>query len=181
MTLTDPFSAAPADEAQSVSEPTPEPVAVVTPAPAPKPVAAKPRPATTPPSEGKITTTFKGGAGFDSPWVVIHSNDLDDALDQVSGDNASKLALLMERVHKAGKHFTSLQPAAAPGAVAAPAPRSAPPQGASSAPGGETRQCKHGQMTYKTGFSAKTNKTWQAFMCPSPKGTPDQCEAEWIR
>lgn len=41
------------------------------------------------------------------------------------------------------------------------------------------RSCKHGGMTKRTGSGAKG--PWKAFMCPSPKGTPDQCEPQWVR
>lgn len=41
------------------------------------------------------------------------------------------------------------------------------------------RVCKHGDMTRRTGSGAKG--PWKAFMCPSPKGTPDQCDPIWIR
>ena len=41
------------------------------------------------------------------------------------------------------------------------------------------RNCKHGPMTKRTGTGAKG--PWKAFMCPSPKGTPDQCEPQWVR
>lgn len=41
--------------------------------------------------------------------------------------------------------------------------------------------CKHGAMTFKEGVSQKTGKPWKAWMCPSPKGTPDQCPADFIR
>jgi hypothetical protein len=41
------------------------------------------------------------------------------------------------------------------------------------------KSCKHGEMTKRTGSGAKG--PWKAFMCPSPKGTPDQCEPVWVR
>jgi hypothetical protein len=41
------------------------------------------------------------------------------------------------------------------------------------------RTCKHGQMSTRTGSGAKG--PWKAYMCPSPKGTPDQCEPIWLR
>lgn len=41
------------------------------------------------------------------------------------------------------------------------------------------RACKHGAMQARTGAGAKG--PWKAYMCPSPKGTPDQCEPQWIR
>jgi hypothetical protein len=39
--------------------------------------------------------------------------------------------------------------------------------------------CKHGQMTGRSGQGAKG--PWKAWMCPSPKGTADQCEPQWVR
>ena len=41
------------------------------------------------------------------------------------------------------------------------------------------KTCKHGAMNFRSGANAKGK--WQAWMCPSPKGTPDQCEPIWIR
>lgn len=41
------------------------------------------------------------------------------------------------------------------------------------------RACKHGAMQARTGTGAKG--PWKAYMCPSPKGTPDQCDPQWIR
>jgi hypothetical protein len=60
---------------------------------------------------------------------------------------------------------------AALGATAIEQPRQA------STTGGKT--CKHGEMTYRSG--EKNGKTWKAYMCPSPKGTVDQCEPQFIR
>lgn len=39
--------------------------------------------------------------------------------------------------------------------------------------------CPHGQRVYRTGQGAKG--PWQAYFCPTPKGTPGQCEAQWVR
>ena len=41
------------------------------------------------------------------------------------------------------------------------------------------RQCVHGAMTYRTGNGAKG--PWQAYFCPTPKGTPGQCDPQFIR
>lgn len=55
---------------------------------------------------------------------------------------------------------------------------SAPGLAPASAPqaGGAT-SCKHGQMQYKEGVSAKG--PWKGYMCPAPKGTPDKCKTIW--
>ena len=52
-----------------------------------------------------------------------------------------------------------------------------PTGGSTHAPSGRT--CKHGSMSQRTGSGAKG--PWKAYMCPSPKGTPDQCEPIWLR
>lgn len=41
------------------------------------------------------------------------------------------------------------------------------------------RSCKHGAMTRREGASAKG--PWKAYMCSTPKGTPDQCEPIFLR
>ena len=58
-------------------------------------------------------------------------------------------------------------------------PVSSPTQTFTPSTGPSGKTCKHGEMTKRTGAGAKG--PWKAFMCPSPKGTPDQCEPEWIR
>jgi len=44
---------------------------------------------------------------------------------------------------------------------------------------GAVKMCKHGQMAYKTGTSAKG--PWQGYMCAAPKGAPDKCDTIWVR
>lgn len=52
-----------------------------------------------------------------------------------------------------------------------------PIQGAQLAPA--SRSCNHGEMTRRSGQGAKG--PWKAYMCPSPKGTPDQCDPVFLR
>lgn len=42
-----------------------------------------------------------------------------------------------------------------------------------------SRSCVHGVMTKREGSGAKG--PWKGFMCPTPKGTADQCEPIFIR
>ena len=53
------------------------------------------------------------------------------------------------------------------------------PTGGASTHAPTGRTCKHGSMSTRTGSGAKG--PWKAYMCPSPKGTPDQCEPIWLR
>lgn len=120
----------------------------------------------------EVVVTLKGTGEL--PWIVIHTNSVANAVSHFNSD----LLTLMERAQNATVTFAGLRPA--PVAVSsAPTPTSNVPAGAQSAPNNETRQCKHGAMTYKTG--SKGGRTWKAFMCPTPKGAPDQCEPQWIR
>lgn len=124
--------------------------------------------------EGKIVLTYKEGAGFDSSWTVVHANSVEDAKAILKDPEFKELLDLSK---KAAAYFRG---GSTPSAPAAPAQaRSNAPVAAQSAPDGDSRQCKHGEMVYRTG--SKNGRTWKAFMCPSPKGTPDQCDVEWIR
>jgi hypothetical protein len=71
------------------------------------------------------------------------------------------------------------QPPAAPGV-----PPSAPPAANWGAPApaafsnAAIPQCVHGAMTGRSGSSAKG--PWKGWFCPTPKGTPDQCKAQFL-
>lgn len=43
----------------------------------------------------------------------------------------------------------------------------------------DTKRCQHGEMVYRTGNGAKG--PWKAYFCPTPKGSPGQCKAEFVR
>lgn len=69
---------------------------------------------------------------------------------------------------------TPVAPAGVPQAQTfAPVPPPSAPAPTSSAP-----SCHHGTKTAKKGNGAKGE--WRAWMCPAPKGTPDQCSPAWV-
>ena len=43
----------------------------------------------------------------------------------------------------------------------------------------DTKLCKHGNMSFKTGTSAKG--PWKGWMCAAPKGAVDKCDTIWVR
>lgn len=67
-------------------------------------------------------------------------------------------------------------PVAAPTAVFAPV---APPSGVGAPLGTASRTCIHGEMTKREGEGPYGH--YKAFMCPTPKGTPDQCKAIYLK
>jgi hypothetical protein len=65
-------------------------------------------------------------------------------------------------------------PQAAPFAPVAP-----PSSGVGVAAGTASRSCIHGSMTKREGVGPYG--PYKAFMCPTPKGTPDQCKAIYLK
>jgi len=128
---------------------------------------AAPKKATTPKAESTgregLTVTLKGGAGFDAPWIVIHAADIPDAYEQLSGDQAAVLVELMDKVKKAGNHFSGGSAKANTSGGAPARPGNEAPEGTSEAPGPD--------WTYKTGVG-KNGKTWKAWM--PPRGSSEQ-------
>ena len=125
-------------------------------------------------SEGKVVLTYKGGKGYEAPWVVIHAADLDDALEQ--SKQFDKLKELFTNVSSGGKFFGDLGGPPATGGGGAPQSRA--PQQAQQAPGGEQRFCPHGEMVFKSGVS-KAGKAYQLFSCTAPRD--QQCPAQFLR
>lgn len=62
----------------------------------------------------------------------------------------------------------------------APAPAFAPvpPPAAPAATVAGQKMCQHGAMIGRKGMGSKGE--WKGYMCPTPKGTPDQCQPQWI-
>lgn len=130
-------------------------------------------------SSDKIVVTLKGGTGYDAPWIVIHASDLQEAHNHFSGDNSKLMQDLMARVQNASKGFAGSAPTTTVAQNTPVQARSNVPAGAQEAPDGDSRQCRHGEMQYKTG--SKNGRTWKGFFCPTPKDTPGQCSPEFLR
>ena len=125
--------------------------------------------------DGKHVVTLKGGSGFDAPWYVIHASGLDE-LEQLFSEDAGRLAALMERIQKAGAHFSGLGGSKPSGGSPQ---RGQAPQPAQEAPGGEERFCQHGKMTFRSGVSKKTGKPYEMFAC-SERDRDAQCKPQFL-
>ena len=44
---------------------------------------------------------------------------------------------------------------------------------------GPGNSCRHGEMAFRSGTSAKG--PWKGYMCAAPKGAPDKCDTIWVR
>lgn len=103
-------------------------------------------------------------------------------------DRIAQLAEIEQQLSGAGAvaeqiTLAPVQPPAAAG-FTEPAPQAPPAAswGAPAAPAaftqGATRQCVHGAMVARSGSGAKG--PWKGWFCPTPKGTPDQCKAQFL-
>lgn len=109
-----------------------------------------------PEGESKIVTTLKGGAGYDAPWIVIHSNTPEEALAVLEAESVKRL---IDQTKKVASYFSG-SPARdnrkAPGVKGKPKAATTPPAGSPACPEG---------WSYRTGIS-KAGKPWQAYFPP---------------
>lgn len=135
----------------------------------------------------KIVVTLKPNG---EPWVVVrgdNANEIKNILNEL-GQGGVYGEIVVNNFELAAAYNANKELGATPTQVQVPAnvvpivqpttpaqPVSAPQ--AQAAPG---PVCKHGPMQFRSG-TGKNGKPWSAHMCPSPKGTPDACEPQWIR
>ncbi len=166
----DPFAAA-------TPEPEPAPPAPATPAPeTPKPAPDhRPRLVGNGPDEaGEVVVTFKGGQGYDAPWVVVHAPDAASALAKLD----QSMADLMSRVGQISLFFQTKVGEFTGGAK--PRGDGAKPQDvAKNAPSGEVKYCDHGTRVYNSG--CKDGKPWGGWFCSLPKNASGKCSPIWDR
>lgn len=118
--------------------------------------------------QSKLTLTFKGGAGYDAPWVVVHANNPSEANEIILDEEFKSL---LENVQRVGGAFGGM----APNKPAAPARQgNGQPAGATQAPNGETPPPGY---TFKSGVG-KNGKPWKAFM---PIDRNSGLEVIWLR
>lgn len=162
-------------------------------------------------SNAPITVTIKGGANFRDPWIVVRADTADGAaaellniaeagLYQAAADAAALFqGAVTVTSTPAGSDAPTQVPQAGPTTPARQDTQPAQQAGSSYArrkasagtggrggqpdnnvsPGVTPEPCHHGDRVYRSGNGAKG--PWQAWFCPSPKGTPDQCQAMWVR
>ena len=67
----------------------------------------------------------------------------------------------------------------APSVAAVAQQFNATPVQAAPVPAGNGNDCKHGQMSLRSGVGQKG--PWSGYMCAAPKGAPDKCDTIWVR
>lgn len=134
-------------------------------------------------AESKIVVTIKGGREYDEPWVVIHADDLDDALAQTT--DKVKLGDLMKAAQDASKAFRDFRPAEDTSSAPATSQGGSQtrsqgrPPAATDGPLGP-QHCKHGQKKFWSKFDEEKKELVQIYFCPAPKGASDKCKNQYV-
>ena len=121
------------------------------------------------PEGTKVQANFKIG----NDLFNVYANSMGEFVDLLAELEESGITA----IHSVQSKLTGAHTVATAAAVATPVPRNdAPPASFTSA---ATKQCVHGDMVARSGSNAKG--PWKGWMCPTPKGTPDQCSPEFLR
>lgn len=134
-------------------------------------------------AESKIVVTIKGGRDYDEPWVVIHADDLDDALSQTT--DKVKLGDLMKAAQEASKAFRDFRPTEDKG-TSAPASQGGSQTRSQGRPAAATdgplgpQHCKHGQKKFWSKFDEEKKELVQIYFCPAQKGDPSKCKNQYV-
>ncbi|HVV11614.1 hypothetical protein [Amycolatopsis sp.] len=149
--------------------------------------------------EGKLVATFKGGSGFEAPWLVVHAKDLTDLEETLS--DGKRLAALLTRIKRIGATFAGKDDASGGQRSGGQQSRggqqqrgggssqqrnerpAGKPEAADGPPRGvEQEYCDHGDMIWRTGYNEQKKKSWGGFFCPLPRDRKDeQCDPVFPR
>lgn len=143
-------------------------------------------------SEFPLQVTIKPpAAAASAPWLNFQAQDqaeletqIREAFPTVEADS------LPELVSKAYLEYAAVltavvglaapaAPVAAQNPVASIPAQAAPAVAPAATTGPPAPICLHGEKVFKSGVGQKG--PWRAWFCPSPKGTPDQCKADFLR
>lgn len=124
-----------------------------------------------------FSATLKGGASFDSPWLVIRADtaaQLKERLREAYSDLVGPLVLtanVFAEEYSGGK----------PAPVTAPAPvqNFAPAQQAAPT-GGQAPVCVHGTTKWVEA-RPDSGKTWKGWFCPAPREATDKCKPIFVK
>lgn len=118
------------------------------------------------PEGTKVQANFKIG----NDLFNVYANSMEEFVDLLAELEESGITAIHSVQSKLGASHAVT-------ATATPVPRSdAPPASFTAA---ATKQCVHGDMVPRSGSGAKG--PWKGWMCPTPKGTPDQCEPVFLK
>lgn len=145
-------------------------------------------------AEGKVVQTYKFGSGYEVPWLVNHSNTVEEALlsggrtiDEIKDLSTKELfQLLMDDTARWGLYAInkSVKGDSTGGSGSASQGGSQTrsqgrPPAATDGPLGP-QHCKHGQKKFWSKFDEEKKELVQIYFCPAPKGSSDKCKNQYV-
>lgn len=112
------------------------------------------------PDANKVRVTFKGGTGYDAPWITVDGTNIQDTREQLS--DLEGLKALMDDVARFGRYFSGT---GAKGSQNGSQGQQGAPVHQQPPPGVTVPDCAHGPMVFRSGFSKKTEKPYKGFFC----------------
>ena len=112
----------------------------------------------------------------DGTLINLYAKDVSDL-----ETGLTDLSMVSTLIKSAGKELSGSASAPAPTAESVAAQFNAPaaPQPVAVQSNGAVHTCRHGEMAFRSGTSAKG--PWKGYMCAAPKGAVDKCDTIWIR
>ena len=112
----------------------------------------------------------------DGTLINLYAKDVSDL-----ETGLTDLSMVSTLIKSAGKELSGGASAPAPTAESVAAQFNAPaaPQPVAVQSNGAVHTCRHGEMAFRSGTSAKG--PWKGYMCAAPKGAVDKCDTIWIR
>ena len=107
----------------------------------------------------------------DGTLVNIYAKD--------QGDLEASLTTIADLATLVSSTGSSLGASASSGSSAIAYAKSALGATAVAVPAGDTPDCKHGAMSFRSGVGQKG--PWKGWMCAAPKGAVDKCDTVWVR
>ena len=124
----------------------------------------------------KFQVNFKLADGTLINIYAATSAELEGGLATIQ-DTAALIGSVSAALGNAGNLQHAIQALGAAPVVQASAPAPQYTQQPTSFPEGS---CKHGALVWRESKPGAP-KAWKGWFCPSPKGTPDQCEPKFVR
>jgi len=125
-----------------------------------------------------FTATLKAAAGYDAPWLVIRADTEEEALAALQAARQTLLQDIAETADLFAAAYRAVKGLNAPETREAIANSQAAAGATPSQPAaGSGKFCEHGPRVERSGVSSKG--AWTGYFCPLPKGSPNQCKAQF--
>ena len=138
-----------------------------------------------------VQVNIKSGEGYDATLVNVYAKTPDELVQLLEAVKEHAPLIAEAKGAVAFAHGIEVKKGSVNTQVDSPPAQQAPAQQGGWAqpqtqaapsfaqPNNQGPACQHGPMVFREGVGAKG--PWKAYFCPTPKGTPGQCAAQFQR